>query len=81
MIEKKKKWTGERPTANTKGGPKGQKGKGKGGSAHFACLESEEMGPGNEEIPSAEVNLAIRFVNLPNIMGAGGWESKHWATE
>ena len=59
-IQKKKKWAGERPT-NTKGGPKAQKGQGKGIAVHFACLESEKMTPGKEEIPAGEVNLAYRL--------------------
>ena len=47
----------------------------------FACLASEEMGPENEDIPAIEVNLAIRFVNLANITGAGNWEIKNCAEE
>ena len=39
------------------------------------------MGPGNEEIPPGEVNLDIRFANLPNIAGAGNLGRKNWADE
>ena len=45
----------------------------------FACLESEEKGPENKEIPGNEVNLATRSVNLANALGAGNWERKNWA--
>ena len=78
---KEEKRTGERPTTNTKGGPKGQKGKGKWKAAQSACLGSEEMDPENEEMPANEVDLASRFINLANIMGAGDWERKNWAKE
>ena len=39
------------------------------------------MDPENEEIPANEVNTASRFVNLPNILGAGDWGRKQWANE
>ena len=39
------------------------------------------MGPENEEMPANEVNLASRFINLANIMGAGDRDRKNWAAE
>ena len=81
-IKKKQKWEGGKPTTNAKGdGPKGQKGKGKGKSAHFACLEDEELGPENEEIPANEVNYDCRYINLANILGARDWGRKNRAKE
>ena len=39
------------------------------------------MGPENEEMPTIEVNLASRFINVANIAGAGNWERKKRAKE
>ena len=72
---KEEKCAVENPTTRNKGGrPKGQKWKeGEGGAkaARFACVESEGNCPENEEITENEVNLATRFINLSNAIGAG----------
>ena len=36
----------------------------------FACLESEENDPESVEIPDGELNMATRWVNIPNALGA-----------
>ena len=65
------------------GGPKCQRGRRKrvAKAVSFSCLESAGSGPGNEEIPENEVNLAIRFINLANALGAGNRGRKNWAAE
>ena len=45
-------------------------------AVHFACLESEEMGPENEELPANEGNFASRFINLANVTGGRGLGKK-----
>ena len=47
----------------------------------FACMEPEGKGPRNEEIPENEVNLATRWINIANALGAGNWERKNCAGE
>ena len=64
-----------------KGGPKGQKGKGKGKSAHFPCLGDAELGPEKGEVSANGVNYTFRDINLANITGARDWERKNWAEE
>ena len=64
-----------------RGGGKRSGKKGKGKSAHFACLEDEELDPRNEEVPANDVNYACRYINLCNIMGARDWGRKNWAEE
>ena len=50
-------------------------------SAHFSCLGDAELGPGNTEVPANEVNYALGYINLANILGARDWERKNWAKE
>ena len=65
-------WEKRKKSGNRKETGKGEKGKGKGKkrSIMFACLEEEEMGPREEEIPGNEANVAYRQINLPNVLGA-----------
>ena len=44
----------------------------------FACLEEEEMGPREEEIPENEAKVAYRHINLANVLGGNDWERKNW---
>ena len=64
-----------------RGGGQKARGEGKGKAVRFACLESEEMEPENEEIAANEVNLASRFINLANIAGSVDWGRKNWPKE
>ena len=46
-----------------------------GGGSGSVCLSGVgRNGPRNGEMPENEVNLARRFINLANILGAGNWE-------
>ena len=60
--------------AMQKGNRKVRKGRVKGKSAHFACLEGEELGPESEEIPAQEVNFVCRYINSPNTTRGNGCE-------
>ena len=46
------------------------------GSAQFACLEEEEMGPRKAEISESEVNYACKHINLANGLGGNDWARK-----
>ena len=47
----------------------------------FSCLEPEVKGPGYEEIPDNEINLANRWINLAIALGAWDGVRTNWAEE
>ena len=66
LDREERKWANE---GKPKRRLKGAKGKGKEKSVMFACLEEEENGPEDLEIPENGVNTAYRHINMGNSLG------------
>ena len=60
---------------------RGNGGKVKKRSITFACIEEEEMGTREEEIPENEVNVAYIHIHLANVLGGNDWGRKNWEKE
>ena len=64
----KRKKGGKKKENNKKG-----KGEEKKKSLLLACLDGEEAGPGNVEIPESGANSACIHINMAKVLGGNGW--------